>query len=227
MTGNIAILSSLKPVFPDPGSADLSGMLAIGGNLNSATLTDAYSKGIFPWYEEGSPILWYSPDPRLILYPYKLKVTKSLKISLKKYEVKYNTCFRKVIENCADMYRGMQDGTWITKDMKDAYIKLHKSGIAHSFETFYNGKLVGGLYGVVTGRIFVGESMFHLMPDASKAALYYLCETIKFSGFDFIDCQTETAHLISMGAELISRKDYLQMLKASINKEVIKIKWNF
>lgn len=219
-----AILNSANPVFPDPESAHPTGLLAVGGNLKTATLQDAYSKGIFPWYEEGLPILWYSPDPRLILYPDKLYISKSLKNSIKKYEVRYDTSFRKVIENCADMYREMQDGTWITSDMKDAYSILFQKGIAHSIETFYNGKLVGGLYGVVTGKIFVGESMFHTMQDASKVALFYLCKSIKSSGFDFIDCQTETAHLLSMGAELVTRKEYLLLLKESHKRDVAKFK---
>lgn len=227
MSLTIATLSKIRPVFPDPNTAHSTGLLAIGGNLKPSTLQDSYSKGIFPWYEEGLPILWYSPDPRLILYPSRFIVTKSLKNSLKKYDVKYNTCFRKVVENCAATYREMQDGgTWITEDMKEAYVKLHKLGIAHSFETFYKGELVGGLYGVVTGGIFVGESMFHLIRDASKVALYHLNETIKISGFDFIDCQTETAHLVSMGAELISRQNYLQLLNNSIHKGEKKLKFN-
>ena len=161
-------LNKTKFEFPDPETAHSTGLVAMGGNLKPASLQKAYSTGIFPWYEEGLPILWYSPNPRLILYPSRFRITKSLKISLKKFEIKYNTCFRDVIENCARVSREDQDGTWITEEMKNAYNELNRLGIAHSFETFYQGKLVGGLYGVVTGGIFVGESMFHLMPDASK-----------------------------------------------------------
>ena len=205
-------------IFPDPEQADPDGLLAVGGDLSVNTLINAYSHGIFPWYSEGSPILWWCPDPRLVLFPEKLKTSKSLRqiINQKKYSVKIDTCFREVIENCASMNRKNQEGTWITDEMKESYILLHNEGYAHSVETFYNDKLIGGLYGVSLGKVFFGESMFFKMTDASKVALYYLVERLKILKFHFIDAQQSTQHMKSMGAEEISRKKFIKMLTVAL-----------
>ena len=214
-------------IFPNPDKADPDGLLAIGGDLSVSTLISAYSRGIFPWYSQEMPILWWCPDPRLVLFPGKLKVSKSLKqiIRQKKYRVKTDTCFEKVIEYCASARRKGQEGTWITDEMKQAYIRLHNEGYAHSFESYYNNELAGGLYGVSLGRTFFGESMFYRMTDASKVALYYLVERLKEWKFHFIDAQQSTPHLKMMGAEEITRKEYLRILKISLGQPTIKGKW--
>lgn len=214
-------------LFPDPDKADPDGLLAIGGNLSVNILINAYSQGIFPWYNKEMPVLWWCPDPRLVLFPEKLKISKSLRhtIKQKKYLVRIDNNFEKVIEYCASSKRKGQEGTWITKEMKDAYIKLYKEGYAHSFETYYNDKLVGGLYGVSLGRTFFGESMFYKMTDASKVALYYLVEQIKKWNFHFIDAQQSTQHMKMLGAEEISRKEFLRILKISLKESTIRGRW--
>jgi leucyl/phenylalanyl-tRNA--protein transferase len=213
--------------FPSPDKADPDGLLAVGGDLSVNTLISAYSQGIFPWYSQGMPILWWSPDPRLVLFPGRLKISKSLKhiIRQKKYMVKKDTCFEKVIEYCASTTRKGQEGTWITDEMKKAYIRLHNEGYAHSFESYYNNELAGGLYGVSLGRTFFGESMFYRMTDASKVALYYLVEQLKQWGFHFIDAQQSTPHMKMMGAQEVTRKDFLRMLNISLKQPTIKGKW--
>jgi len=213
--------------FPDPQLAIESGLLAVGGDLSIERLLQAYSQGIFPWYSDEDPILWWSPDPRMVLFPEKMKISKSLKQTLKKkeYEIKFDTNFKGVIENCSKTLRKDQDGTWITKQMKDAYLKLHKLGYAHSVETYYNGKLVGGLYGLSLGMAFFGESMFYKEKDASKIALYFLVQKINECDFHFIDTQVETPHLKSLGAINISRKEFLSMLNKTLNFPTIKGKW--
>jgi leucyl/phenylalanyl-tRNA--protein transferase len=219
--------ASTGSLFPDPGKADPEGLLAIGGDLSVDTLIKAYSLGIFPWYSEEMPILWWCPDPRMVLFPQKFKVSKSLRqtIRQKKYTVKIDENFEKVIENCALSKRKGQEGTWITNEMKQAYIRLYKEGYAHSFETYYNNELVGGLYGVSLGRIFFGESMFYKMTDASKVALYYLIERLKKWNFHFIDVQQSTQHMKMMGAEEISREEFLRILKVSLNESTIRGNW--
>ncbi len=213
--------------FPNPDKADPDGLLAVGGDLSVNTLISAYSQGIFPWYSQEMPILWWSPDPRLVLFPGKLKISKSLKhiIRQKKYMVKKDTCFEKVIEYCASTTRKGQEGTWITDEMKMAYIRLHNEGYAHSFESYYNNELAGGLYGVSLGRTFFGESMFYRMTDASKVALYFLVEQLKEWKFHFIDAQQSTPHMKMMGAQEVTRKDFLRMLKISLKQPTIKGKW--
>lgn len=210
-------------VFPHPNLADPEGILAIGGDLSTDRLILAYSNGIFPWYNEGEPILWWSLDPRLILFPDKFKCSDSLLrvVKSKKFDVKLNKNFRKVMENCAHVSRNGETGkgTWINSEMISAYTKMHELGYAHSVETYYNDKLVGGLYGIAIGKVFVGESMFFIERDASKVALYYLVELIKKSNFHFIDAQQSTPHLISMGAEEIPRKKYLKLLKKAVDDE--------
>ncbi|MFZ4402329.1 MAG: leucyl/phenylalanyl-tRNA--protein transferase [Bacteroidales bacterium] len=206
-------------IFPDPELSEEDGLLAIGGDLSPERLILAYSQGIFPWFNEGDPILWWSLNPRLILFPDEFKCSASLlrKIKSHQFEVKFDTNFEAVIKNCSYIERKDQEyGSWITQDMITAYTKLHHLGFAHSVETYYNGQLVGGLYGIIIGKVFVGESMFHNMTDASKFALYHLVETVKKQNFHFIDAQQPTAHLISMGAREINRKQYLILLKNAV-----------
>jgi leucyl/phenylalanyl-tRNA--protein transferase len=219
--------ASTGSLFPDPGKADPEGLLAIGGDLSVDTLIKAYSLGIFPWYSKEMPILWWCPDPRMVLFPQKFKVSKSLRqtIRQKKYTVKIDENFEKVIKNCALSKRKGQEGTWITNEMKQAYIRLFKEGYAHSFETYYNNELVGGLYGVSLGRTFFGESMFYKMTDASKVALYYLIERLKKWNFHFIDAQQSTKHMKMLGAEEISREEFLRILKVSLNESTIRGNW--
>lgn len=214
-------------LFPDPSLAEPDGLLAVGGDLGPERLLTAYANGIFPWYSEHEPILWWSPDPRLVLFPQKLIVSRSLQQKIKKnvFSVRMDSNFEQVISACAETERRHEDGTWITDEMKIAYIELHRKGFAHSVETYFNGQLVGGLYGVSLGKAFFGESMFHTMTDASKVALYHLVEKAKEFGFIFIDSQVETTHMVSMGAELISRKKYLKLLKKAIQFPSYKNIW--
>ena len=214
-------------VFPDPASADKSGLLAVGGDLSPERLLLAYSSGIFPWYSEDDPIMWWSPDPRMILIPDSLKVSKSLRqtINNKKFEIKFDTQFEKVISNCSKTPRTDQDGTWITREMKQAYLSLHKLGFAHSVETYYQNELVGGLYGISLGKAFFGESMFFNKRDASKIALYFLVQKLKEWDFQLIDAQVETEHLKRMGARLVSRAEFLISLNNALNFPTIKGIW--
>jgi leucyl/phenylalanyl-tRNA--protein transferase len=219
---------SFEYQFPDPASADPDGLLAVGGDINIESLITAYSQGIFPWYDEHSPILWWSPDPRLVLYPEKFRLTSSLKQRLRShaFTVLTDHDFEGVIRNCAVIKRNGQDGTWITEEMIGAYVNLHHAGFAHSFETYFKGKLVGGLYGVSLGRAFFGESMFHHMTDASKVALHSLVKWSIQHEFGFIDAQQSTSHLKSLGAEEIPRALFLKLLKESLKVPTIKGKWN-
>lgn len=198
-------------VFPNPELADEDGLLAIGGDLSAERLILAYEHGIFPWFSEGDPICWYSPHERCVIYPDKVKITKSMRQVLKNagFKVTANQAFDKVIENCAKTLRKGQPGTWITKEMQDAYINLHRLGYAHSVEVWKEGNLVGGLYGVAIGKVFCGESMFSLVSNASKVALIFLC---KQTEFELIDCQLPNEHLLSLGAEMIDRKTYMDFL---------------
>ncbi|MFC2111456.1 leucyl/phenylalanyl-tRNA--protein transferase [Bacteroidota bacterium] len=214
-------------IFPNPNEAIDEGLLAVGGDLSEERVLLAYSHGIFPWYSNDDPIMWWSPNPRLVLFPDKLKISKSLKQKIKKgvFDIKFDTNFEEVIEHCSKVPRGEQDGTWITEEMKQAYINLYKKGFAHSVETYFDGKLVGGLYGLSLGNMFFGESMFHLITDASKIAFYYLVEKISEWDFDLIDCQVKTEHLISLGGEEISREQYLELLSDSVKRESKVGKW--
>ncbi|MBN2214653.1 MAG: leucyl/phenylalanyl-tRNA--protein transferase [Bacteroidales bacterium] len=217
-----------SPVFfPDPETADRDGLLACGGNLEVETLLAAYSQGIFPWYSEGSPILWWSPDPRLVLFPENYKASKSLLQTIKKniFEIRFDNSFKQVIHHCARIERKGQTGTWITPEMQEAYIKLHEAGYAHSAETYCKKKLVGGLYGVSIGTAFFGESMFYLMRDASKVAFYYLVKRLYQWGFTLVDAQQSTKHLKSMGAEEIPRKQFLHYLKQALIDKSRTGKW--
>jgi leucyl/phenylalanyl-tRNA---protein transferase len=205
-------------IFPDVSLSEESGLLAIGGDLGICRLLSAYSLGIFPWYSEGDPIMWFSPDPRLVLFPGKFRISHSLrqKLQRKVFDVKFDHDFEKVIDQCSRIERRGQDGTWITGEMKEAYIELHKAGYAHSVETYYEGELAGGLYGVSLGGAFFGESMFHTATDASKVALYHLVEKSKEFRFIMIDSQVETDHMMSLGAELIPREHYMELLDQAL-----------
>ena len=207
-------------IFPDAREGSDEGLLAYGGDLNPNRLLTAYRKGIFPWFNEDDPILWWSPNPRLVLYPDEFKESKSLRrvIRNKGFEIKFDTNFKAVIEYCSRVPRHGQEGTWLTEEMKGAYIELYNMGFAHSVETYYEGKLVGGFYGVAMGKAFFGESMFSLMPNASKVALRVLSNIFIKKCYDFIDCQVETPHLMSLGARLISRDEFLDQLEDALSK---------
>ena len=214
--------------FPDPDLAGEDGILAAGGSLEITVLLEAYSKGIFPWYSEGSPVLWWSPDPRMVLFPERFKISRSLHQTLRKktFEVRMDTAFTEVIEYCSKAPRPGQDGTWITQEMKEAYNGLHSEGYAHSVEAYLDGELAGGLYGVSLGGAFFGESMFHLERDASKVALYHLVEFVKRNDFDIIDAQQSTPHMKRLGAEEIQRSRFLDILQSSIRKETLHRNWS-
>ena len=202
-------------VFPPVENANVEGLLAVGGDLSPERLLLAYQNGIFPWFDNDSIILWWSPDPRMVLFPNEIKVSKSMKkvIRNKQFRLTKNTCFEKVLEYCSSVPREGQDGTWITEAMKTAYIKLHKNGIAQSYEVWEKDKLVGGLYGVDLGHVFCGESMFSLASNASKFAFIKLAEELSLNEYKVIDCQLHTDHLASMGAKEIARKDFMAILK--------------
>lgn len=200
--------------FPNPEEAEPDGLVAIGGDLSPQRLVNAYCQGLFPWYSEGEPIMWWSLDPRMVLFPDEFRCSKTLRRLVRsgRFEVRIDTCFKEVMCHCAQVEREGQDGTWITPEMIEAYVELHQLGLAHSFETFREGRLVGGLYGVSVGQIFCGESMFHIETDASKVAMVRLVEFCKQHNFRLIDAQQETAHLASLGARPIKRSDYLAIL---------------
>lgn len=202
-------------VFPDPKYAPKEGLLAAGGDLSPQRLLLAYQYGIFPWYNEGEPILWWSPDPRFVLYPSAIKISKSMRRILKKgaFELRFDTAFEEVLINCANIKREGQEGTWLIPEMQEAYKKLHQYGFAHSVETWQDGALVGGLYGVCLGRCFFGESMFAKTSNASKVALIGLAQQLDERGFELIDCQAETKHLATMGATFIKRETFLDILE--------------
>lgn len=195
--------------FPDPAGADEEGLVAIGGDLSTSTLLKAYSRGIFPWFNDNVP-LWWSPDPRFVLLPDALKVSNSMKTLIKKniFTFTYNRSFETVIQSCAATVRKGQSGTWITPEMQKAYIELHRLGHAHSAETWLEGKLVGGLYGIRMGNIFFGESMFAHHTNASKFAFINWVEILKSMDVILIDCQSHTAHLESLGATMIPRQTF-------------------
>jgi len=213
--------------FPDPSEAEPGGLLAVGGDLSPERLLLAYENGIFPWYSEGDPILWFSPDPRMVFFPEDFKFSKTLlkTVSSGKFSVKVDTDFTAVVESCAQVQRKGQSGTWITEEMKTAYGNLHEQGYAHSFETYREEKLVGGLYGVSLGGTFFGESMFHLETDASKVALFHLARKCWEFGFDFIDSQVPTDHMKTLGGREISRREFLLALESSLRKKTLRSVW--
>ena len=201
------------PGFPDPEEAEPEGLIAIGGDLSPTRLINAYCCGIFPWYNEDDPILWWSLDPRMVLFPEEFRYSKSLRRTVRsgRYEVRIDTMFEETMRNCAHVDRTAQGqvGTWISEEMISAYVCLYRLGIAHSFETYYRGTMVGGLYGVSLGPFFFGESMFHTMPDASKVAFVRLVQFAREHNFRLIDAQQESPHLASLGARPIPRSQYL------------------
>ena len=199
-------------MFPDPVLADDSGLLAVGGDLSPDRLLAAYSLGIFPWYSEHYPILWHSPDPRFVLPLDRLQINRSLRRALGRYEVTFDTAFGDVIDACASVPREGQDGTWITPEMRDAYLALHQLGFAHSVEAWRDGELAGGLYGVSLGAAFFGESMFHKRSDASKVVLVRLVERLHAWSFQLLDCQVHTAHVERLGSVNWSRDRFLKTL---------------
>ncbi|UCD77450.1 MAG: leucyl/phenylalanyl-tRNA--protein transferase [Desulfobacterales bacterium] len=214
-------------IFPPPYLASKSGLLAIGGDLSRKRLLLAYSMGIFPWYSAGEPILWWSPDPRLVLYPDEFKMSRSLKKTIKKraFRVTMDRAFDDVITQCAQVRLENDEGTWIVHDMVQAYCRLHESGFAHSVEAWQDGGLAGGLYGVSLGKCFFGESMFTRVTNASKVALAALVAYLQARDFAFIDCQIATEHLISFGAREISRTRYLAELGRALKYPTLQGKW--
>lgn len=202
--------------FPDPKHASEEGIVAYGGDLAPSRLMMAYRLGIFPWYSMGDPILWWSPNPRLILEFDDFKLHRSLRKKLSSFEIRFDSAFSKVIRECASVERPGQKGSWIVPEMIEAYETLHALGFAHSIEAYRNGTLVGGLYGVGVGRVFCGESMFAHVSDASKAAFAVLVDHLKNWGYDFIDCQVPTRHLKSLGAKEVGRNEYLERLGESV-----------
>jgi leucyl/phenylalanyl-tRNA---protein transferase len=204
-----------ESIFPDVSLADEDGLLAVGGNLNSDTLLLAYKSGIFPWYNDDEPILWWSPNPRCVLYPNKINITKSMRTVLNngKYRFTINKAFLEVINNCKKVNQQKHDGTWINDKIVDAYHQLHLQGFAHSAEAWHNGELVGGLYGVNIGKVFFGESMFSTLSNASKFAFIKYTQFLQKEGVELIDCQIESEHILSLGATLIDRTVFIERLQ--------------
>ena len=212
--------------FPDPSGATEAGLLAYGGDLGAERLLAAYAQGVFPWYEDG-PILWFSPDPRMVVMPAEIRVNRSLAKTFRRarYDVRFDTAFEEVIRHCADTPRPDQDGTWINDDMIRAYCALHELGFAHSIESFADGQLVGGLYGVSLGTAFFGESMFAHEADASKVAIVCLARQLESWGFDFIDCQVHTEHLERFGAVEWPRDEFLARLRTALESNTRRGPW--
>lgn len=215
-------------VFPPPDYADPSGLIAVGGDLSSERLLEAYRVGIFPWYSDDQPILWWSPDPRFVLDLDEFKISHSLRKTLRRniFQVTFDRVFEEVIAACSTAPREGQRGTWITPEMQEAYVKLHGLGFAHSVETWCRGKLVGGLYGVSLGKAFFGESMFHHQTDASKVALAMLVEKLKRWGFHFIDSQMTTEHMTRLGAKEMPRRIFLKRLQSALRHSSKRGKWH-
>ena len=201
--------------FPSPLEASQEGLLAWGGDLEPSRLIEAYRQGIFPWFNEHDPILWWSPDPRAILYPDAMKLSKSLLKSMKHFEIKYDTCFETVMRLCQETRLKENKPSWISEPLIEAFCALHVKGFAHSVECYKEGVLVGGLYGLYLDGVFCGESMFSTCTDASKTALFGLCQKLQTIGGDFIDCQLPTPHLKSLGAVEVAREAFLKMLEKS------------
>ncbi len=213
-------LSSYAYTFPNPNYASDEGLLAYGGDLSVSRLLSAYKRGIFPWYNEDDPILWWSPNPRLLLYPDNFRVRKSFRRVLRsgKFTVTFDRAFSEVILHCATVPREGQHSSWIVPEMQEAYKALYEEGFGHSVEVYLEGKLVGGLYGLAMGKVFFGESMFSLVPDASKVAFKALSDVLGRRGYDFIDCQMKTDHMVSLGAEVVTRNRYLNELQEALEK---------
>ncbi len=222
---NIPKLSKYDLSFPNPNNTNENGIVAWGGDLNPSRLIRAYQNGIFPWYGKDDPIIWWSTDPRLIMELDDFRLSRSLKKSMKKFEYKFDTNFTEVIKQCSSIKRENQNGTWIQDDIIEAYSVLYDMGVAHSAESYKDGELVGGLYGVVIGKVFCGESMFSLISDASKSAYAVLVKHLKFWGYDFIDCQVPTDHLKSLGAKEVTKEYFLDRLYR-VNMHDIENRWD-
>ncbi len=207
-------------VFPPARLARSDGLLCVGGDLSSKRLILAYENGIFPWFSENDPLLWWSPDPRLVLFPEQIHVSRSLGKIIKqnKFTIRVDTAFEKTIHACSNLRKRQGAGTWLVDEMINAYIALHQRGVAHSVETWRDGRLVGGLYGVSLGKSFFGESMFSVESNASKIALVFLAAHLNHHGFHLIDCQITSDHLINMGAVEISRQRFLEIIKPSVRQ---------
>ena len=219
--------------FPPLDQATPEGLLAIGGDLSEQRLIDAYSRGIFPWFNPGQPILWWSPDPRLVLYPAQIRISRSLGKTLRqnRFQFSADQCFERVIEQCAEPRRGYDSRnsdswSWITPEMAKAYSLLHRMGLAHSIEVWRKGNLVGGLYGVAMGRVFFGESMFSIEADSSKCALVYLCRLLMRKQFKLIDCQVASDHLLRLGAVNVSRSDFSDILSEGLEHTTMCEPWH-
>jgi leucyl/phenylalanyl-tRNA--protein transferase len=213
--------------FPDPEQAEPDGLLAVGGDLSPERLLAAYAAGIFPWFAEGTPILWWSPDPRLVLEPARLHVSQSLRRTLRRgrFRVTSDLAFERVLRRCAGRERPGQDGTWITPDMIRAYLRLHRLGFAHSFEAWEGDDLAGGLYGVSLGAAFFGESMYADRPDASKVAFVQAVEFLAGRGVGLLDAQVRTQHLLRFGAHEIPRREFLRRLARALEKPTLRGRW--
>ena len=222
-------LLSERIAFPPPTLAEKDGLLAVGGDLSQSRLLLAYRLGIFPWFSEGDPILWWSPNPRLVLLPEDIKISKSLMKVLRKglFRITMDTAFESVIRECATVHRKKNEGTWINDRMISAYSHLHESGYAHSVEAWLGQDLVGGLYGVSLGRCFFGESMFTHVSNASKVSLAVLSGYLMKKNFDFIDCQVTTEHLSRLGAKEIPRNTFLRKLRRALDFPTLRGKWDF
>jgi leucyl/phenylalanyl-tRNA--protein transferase len=216
-----------RVVFPPPGEAGTDGLVAVGGNLSPGVLLSAYSQGIFPWYSEGEPLLWWSPDPRFVLFPSELHIPKSLRRTLNRGHFRFTVdhAFEEVITACSVAPRRGQAGTWITDAMITGYITLHELGYAHSLEVWKDGQLAGGLYGVSLGGMFFGESMFARVSDASKAGFVVFVGALDDHGFDCIDCQMYTEHLDRFGAREIDRDEFLKLLAHALERDTLKGNW--
>ena len=214
-------------IFPPVELSEPDGLLAVGGDLSTGRLLAAYSGGIFPWFSRGRPIMWWSPDPRFVILPGGLKVSRSMRQVLDRriFTITFDTCFREVITSCSRAKR-RDNGTWITKEMIEAYVRLHTEGYAHSVEAWENGELAGGLYGVCLGRAFFGESLFSRVSNASKAAFITLARILFANGFDIIDCQVHTAHLESLGAVFVPRDEFLSIISRSQRHETVTGQWS-
>jgi leucyl/phenylalanyl-tRNA--protein transferase len=214
--------------FPHPSLATPEGLLAVGGDLRQDRLLTAYSYGIFPWFSDNEPIMWWSPNPRLVLFPQEFKVSKTLKKIIRKnvFQITVDQAFEQVIVECARIRAEKNEPTWIVEDMIDAYCRLHESGYAHSIEAWSQGNLAGGLYGVSLGRCFFGESMFTRRSNASKVALAWLVRYLRDRSFPLIDCQVTTNHLISLGAREIPRQRFLRLLQEALQTPTLKGRWS-
>lgn len=216
-----------EPLFPPPEEAEEGGLLAVGGDLSPERLVQAYAMGIFPWYDESQPILWFSPDPRMLLRPPELRISRSLARTLRRgrFEIRLDTAFERVIRCCSDLRRQSGEGTWITEDMVEAYCRLHDLGLAHSAEAWRGDELAGGLYGVSLGSAFFGESMFTRASDASKAAFVTLVQQLERWDFDLVDCQLSTPHLARFGAVEWPRAEFLKALAVAVGRPTRRGAW--